>query len=213
MSDAIDLEQHHALLAPHLRSNFPGIDEKTLRDIQSSVQFVHLGAGDVLMEQGAPGGAAYLTISGRLRVYVKNDAGESRMVRELGHGEITGEISLYTDAPRSATVVAIRGSVVACLDKERFQHLIGRHPQVSVALTKKIIDRLQTQDAKRPLPPPVALTLLPITQGVDTLAFAQRLAVALGQHGRACWVDASRFRSDGGRQCAHRVDASVHQPE
>ncbi len=195
MADEMDLDQHHALLAPHLRSNFPGIDQKTLRDIQSSVQFVHLGAGDVLMAQGAPGGAAYLTISGRLRVYVKNDAGESRMVRELGRGEITGEISLYTDAPRSATVVAIRGSVVACLDKERFQHLIGRHPQVSVALTKKIIDRLQTQDAKRPLPPPVALTLLPITQGVDTLAFAQRLAVALGQHGRVCWVDASRVRS------------------
>jgi NTE family protein len=195
MADEMDLEQQHALLAPHLRSNFPGIDQETLRDIQSSVQFVHLGTGDVLMEQGAPGGAAYLTISGRLRVYVKNDAGESRMVRELGRGEITGEISLYTDAPRSATVVAIRGSVVACLDKERFQHLIGRHPQVSVALTKKIIDRLQTQDAKRPLPPPVTLTLLPITHGVDTLAFAQRLTVALGQHGRACWVDASSVRS------------------
>jgi NTE family protein len=195
MADKTDLEQHHALLAPHLRSNFPGIDQETLRDIQSSVQFVHLGAGDVLMEQGAPGGAAYLTIRGRLRVYVRNDAGERRMVRELGRGEVTGEISLYTDAPRSATVVAIRASVVACLDKERFQQLIARHPQVSVALTKKIINRLQTQDAKRPLPPPVALTLLPITQGVDTLAFAQRLTEALGQHGRACWVDASRVRS------------------
>lgn len=195
MADEMDLEQHHALLASHLNSNFPGIDQEALRDIQSSVLFVHLGTGDVLMEQGAPGGAAYLTISGRLRVYVKNDAGESRMVRELGRGEITGEISLYTDAPRSATVVAIRGSVVACLDKERFQQLIGRHPQVSVALTKKIIDRLQTQDSRRPLPPPVALTLLPITTGMDTLAFAKRLTVALGQHGRACWVDASSVRS------------------
>lgn len=195
MADEIELEQRRALLAPYLSSNFPGIDQETLRDIQDSVQFVHLGAGDVLIEQGAPGGAAYLTISGRLRVYVKNDAGESRMVRELGRGEITGEISLYTEAPRSATVVAIRSSVVARLDRKRFQELIGRHPQISVALTQKIIDRLQTQDAKRPLPAPVALTLLPITEGVDLLAFAQRLTVALGQHGRVCWVDASSVRS------------------
>ena len=193
--DEIDLKQHCALLTPYLTSNFPGIDQETLRDIQDSVQWVHLGAGDVLMEQGEPGGAAYLTISGRLRVYVKTDSGESRMVRELGRGEITGEISLYTDAPRSATVVAIRGSVVARLDRERFRQLIGRHPQVSVALTQKIIERLQTQHAKRPLPPPVALTILPITDGLDPFAFAQRLTAALGQHGRACWVDASSVRS------------------
>ena len=194
-ADATELEQRRALLAPYLISNFPGIDEATLRSIQDSVQWVHLGAGDVLMEQGTPGDAAYLTISGRLRVYVKADNGESRMVRELGRGEITGEISLYTDAPRSATVVAIRGSVVARLDKARFRQLVGRNPQVSIALTRKIIDRLQTQYDRRPLPPPVALTLLPITRGVDSFAFAQRLTDALGRFGRACWVDASSVRT------------------
>lgn len=194
-ADDIELEQLRALLAPHLISNFPGIDKETLRAIQDSVQWVHLGAGDVLMEQGTPGDAAYLTISGRLRVYVKADGGEPRMVRELGRGEITGEISLYNGAPRSATVVAIRGSVVARLDKDRFRELVGRNPQVSIALTRKIIDRLQTQHERRPLPPPVALTLLPITEGVDPFAFAQRLTDALGRFGRACWVDASRVRS------------------
>ena len=207
MADQIELEQHRALLAPHLGSNFPGIDQETLRDIQANVEFVHLGAGDVLIEQGAPGGAAYLTISGRLRIYVKNEAGESRMVRELGRGEITGEISLYTDAPRSATVVAIRSSVVARLDRKRFQQLIERHPQVSVALTQKIIDRLQTQDIKRPLPAPVALTLLPITGGVDTLAFAQRLTAALSQHGRACWVNAASVRARS--SVASRQDSAL----
>ena len=194
-ADGVELEQQRALLAPYLISNFPGIEEQTLDDIQESVQWVHLDAGDVLMEQGTFGDAAYLTISGRLRVYVKNDDGESRMVRELGRGEITGEISLYTGAPRSATVVAIRGSLVARLDKERFRQLVGRNPQVSIALTRKIIDRLQTQYDRRPLPPPVALTLLPITEGVDPFAFAQRLTEALGRYGRACWVDAKSVRS------------------
>lgn len=190
-ADEMELEQQRDALAPYLLSNFPGIHPDTLQDILDSVQWVRLGAGEVLMAQGDPGDAAYLTVSGRLRVYVKTDAGGTRTVRELGRGEITGEISLYTDAPRSATVVAIRASVVARLDKERFRALVARHPQVSIALTKKIIDRLQTQDQPRPLPPPVAVTLLPITAGVDAAAFAERLKRALAPYGRACWVDAS----------------------
>lgn len=193
-SDELELAERRAALAPYLISNFPGIDEATLADVLDSVQWQRLEAGEVLMAQGEPGDAAYLTVSGRLRVYVKAEGESPRMVRELGRGEITGEISLYTGAPRSATVVAVRGSVVARLDTERFRALVNRNPQVSIALTRTIIERLQTQHQPRPLPPPVAVTLLPITDGVDAVAFAQRLTEALKRFGRACWVEASAVR-------------------
>lgn len=197
-ADDIECQRRGAALASYLSENFPGIDPETLQDIQRNVQWVELRAGDVLMEQGAPGDAAYLTISGRLRVYVKTDDSAPRMVRELGRGEISGEISLYTDAARSATVVAIRRTVVVRLDKSRFTALVERNPQVSIALTKKIIERLQTQHDQRPLPPPVTVTLLPITGAVDACAMAQRLAQALGRFGRACWVDSAALSSRAG---------------
>ena len=50
--------------------------------LQQHVQWVELTAGEVLMEQGAPGDSAYLCVSGRLRVYVRNEDGTQRMVRE-----------------------------------------------------------------------------------------------------------------------------------
>ncbi len=190
-----DGHQRHDLLATYLGSNFPDMDAETLRHIEASVQWVELRAGEVLMEQGAPGDAAYLTISGRLRVYVKTDDDPPRMVRELGRGEITGEISLYTDAPRTATVVAIRHTVVVRLDKRQFTALVARNPKISMAVTRKIIERLQTQNDRRPLPPPVTVTLLPITEAVDATAIAQRLAQALQRFGRVCWVNASTVAS------------------
>lgn len=191
-----DGEQRHELLATYLASNFPAIDRETLQHVQASVQWLELRAGEVLMAQGTQGDAAYLTLSGRLRVYVKTDAdAPPRMVRELGRGEITGEISLYTNAPRSATVVATRHTVLARLDKRQFTALVARNPQISMAVTRKIIDRLQTQHERRPLPPPVTVTLLPITQGVDASAFAQRLARSLEPFGRVCWVNAATVAS------------------
>ena len=44
------------------------------------LQWLELAGGEVLMEQGAPGDSAYLCVSGRLRVYVRNDDGSQRMV-------------------------------------------------------------------------------------------------------------------------------------
>ncbi len=194
-SEDTEFQRHRVSLASYLGDNFPGIDQETLQDVQNNVQWIELRAGEVLMEQGAPGDAAYLTISGRLRVYVKTDDKAPRMVRELGRGEITGEISLYTDATRSATVVAIRRTVVVRLDKQHFTELVARNPKVSMALTKKIIERLQTQHDRRPLPPPVTVTLLPITEGVEAAALAQRLMHALEPFGRVCRVDSTTMAS------------------
>ncbi len=178
-------------LAMHLRAHFGDIGRATLRAIYDHVGWVELAAGDTLMTQGEPGNAAYLSLSGRLRVYVAQPDGSSRMVRELGRGEITGEISLYTGAPRSATVVAIRDTVLARIDKPHFDALVSRNPRVSMALTQQIIRRLQTQHARQPLPAPVMITLLPVTDGLDLAPLAQRLSALLGRHGRSVCIAAA----------------------
>ncbi len=187
-------QRRQALLAEHLRANFGDIGRRTLRAIFDHVEWVSLAAGEVLMEQGQPGDAAYLSLSGRLRVYVQTADGASRAVRELSRGAITGEISLYTGAPRTATVVAIRDTLLARIDKVHFSALVARNPQVSMALTQKIVERLQTQDLRQPQPAPVMVTLLPITDGVDAWALAGRLADQLGRYGRTCCVGAQQVR-------------------
>ncbi|GAB3190860.1 patatin-like phospholipase family protein [Hydrogenophaga aquatica] len=214
-------QRRREMLVHHLRANFGEIGRSTLRAIFDNVSWVELSAGDVLMEQGQPGDTAYLSLSGRLRVYVRNPDGSSRMVRELGRGEITGEISLYTGAPRSATVVAIRDSLLARIDKPHFDALVARNPQVSLALTNKIINRLQTQHARQPLPAPVMVTLLPITEGLDVEPLAHRLAGMLGQYGRACCVTAESMQArlaslgepEGGRGEEERLSAALDDLE
>ena len=54
------------------------------------------------------------------------DDGTQRMVREMSRGQVIGEMSLYTDEPRSATVVAIRDSVLVRLAQGRFQRSCWR---------------------------------------------------------------------------------------
>ena len=195
-----ELQRRHAQLAHHLRARFGDMGAGMLRAIFEHVTWVQLRAGEVLMEQGQAGDDAYLSLSGRLRVYVRGADGDNRMVRELGRGEIIGEISLYTGEPRSATVVAIRHTVLARIGKAQFDGLVSRYPQASMALTRQIIHRLQTQLQPGPLPAPVMVSLQPISEGVDVAAFAQRLQASLAEFGQAVCVTADGVRERAGPQ-------------
>ncbi len=184
------------VLDAHLTTLLGNLDVAALATLRSELQWIELDAGDVLMSQGEPGDSMYLSISGRLRAYVRDDDGQERMVREMARGQIIGEMALYTDEPRSATVVAIRDSVLVRLDKAAFTRLLSSSAQVSVALTRQMIKRLQTVQLRSDLARPVTIGLMPITAGVDaaglTRALADQLALQLGSS-KVCVVDAARI--------------------
>ena len=138
------------LLTEHLRNFLPGIEPEALELLRAQLEWVEVPGGSTLMTHGEPGESMYLTVSGRLRAYVRSDDGHSgtqRRVADMGRGQVIGEISLFTDAPRAATVVAVRDSVLVRLTKDVFKTLLASSAQVSIALTRQIIQRLQSGTA------------------------------------------------------------------
>lgn len=179
------------VLNQHLQRMLSDVDAEAIALLRRHLQWVELAAGDTLMRQGEPGEAMYLSISGRLRASVRDDGGEEHMVREMGRGEIIGEMSLYTDEPRTATVVAVRNSLLVRLAKSEFSNLLASSAQMSILLTRQMIKRLTSTSLLTAVPPPVAMALLPVTAGVDAADFARRLAAQLGRMGQVCLVAAS----------------------
>ncbi len=185
------LEHHDALLTQHLHAFLGDIEPAALTLLRERLTWVEVAGGQTLMEQGAPGDSMYLSISGRLRAYVNDEDGVPRMVREMGRGQVIGEMSLYTDEPRSASVVAIRDSVLVRLAKEHFAELLASSSMVSMALTRQIIRRLQTQHDRNPVPLPVTISLLAVSDGLDLRGFADKLAAQLASKGRVIVIDSA----------------------
>ena len=207
-------EHHDALLTQHLHNFLGDIEPAALALLRQRLSWVEIAGGQTLMEQGAPGDSMYLSISGRLRAYVRDEDGVPRMVREMGRGQVIGEMSLYTDEPRSASVVAIRDSVLVRLDKRHFAELLASSTQVSMALTRQIIRRLQTQHERNPVPLPVTIGLLAISDGVELQPFAQKLASQLTGKGRVCVIDSAaldRLLGEAGAANGSATDAQLNR--
>lgn len=189
------------LLLQHLRTFLGIVDAAALEAVRGRLRWMQLAGGETLMRQGEPGDVLYLLVSGRLRVYLEED-GQRRIVRELTRGEVVGEMSLITDAPRSATVVAIRDSVLVSLGKEDFAQLQATSPQVTLALTRQVIERLRTERGPTVADRPVTMAVLPVSAGVDANDFAQQLARELSTRGRVIVLDAAevgrRLGADAG---------------
>lgn len=187
---------HDELLYRLLQTSFGDLDEAAIRELWPLLEWIEISGGQTLMQQGEPGDALYLLVSGRLRAYVRGDDGPPRPVGEITRGEIVGEMSLFTGEPRMASVVAIRDSLLVRLDKQAFDTLLARHATMSRALSRQVIRRLKAPVARAPYPRPITIGLMPASAGVDLGGFAAALAQQLARFGRTEVVDSARVQRE-----------------
>ena len=109
--------------------------------LREQLEWVELAGGQTLMQQGDSADSMYISVSGRLRAFVRDELGRPRMVREMSRGQIIGEMSLYTDEPRSATVVAATDVECYRLDASAFSTLLAKNPELAEQVASSLVER------------------------------------------------------------------------
>jgi len=118
-------------MAPALSAPF--FDMAPLRELK---------AGAVLFAAGDTGDGCYRLEQGLLKVMVTSPSGEERIIAILGPGTIVGELAMIDRLPRSASVVALRDSVLRFVSRETFEKSVNAHPKTYQALVAILASRL-----------------------------------------------------------------------
>ncbi|SGA52873.1 drug transporter [Mycobacterium tuberculosis] len=92
---------------------------EALRFARPDTQQIELQAGSYLFHAGDVSDALYVVRSGRLQV-LAGDGAKDEVVAELGRGQVVGELGVLLDAPRSASVRAVRDSSLMRVTKAEF---------------------------------------------------------------------------------------------
>ncbi|MEM6327380.1 MAG: cyclic nucleotide-binding domain-containing protein [Bacteroidota bacterium] len=157
-----------------------------LHELQNRVVWRTLRSGETACCQGDDGDSMYLLVSGRVVFEVPGDDGQPVVVGEAGAGEVVGEFSLMTNAPRSASVVAARQTSYVEVGRELFTELVAAHPEILFALTRQLAERQQrahTHGSASLSPPTLTLSLLPAHADLDLAPLARRLLAELSRLG------------------------------
>ncbi|HEX4303201.1 MAG TPA: mechanosensitive ion channel family protein [Rhizomicrobium sp.] len=132
---------HHASLFSHV------LDEAQSRELASQCRPVDFARGSNLMVQGEPASSMFIILEGAARVSVLGQNNDPREVAVLATGDVVGEMSLMTGAPRSATVTALTRVRVLEITKAPMENLLNKSPELLQRFSHVLAKREQERAA------------------------------------------------------------------
>lgn len=112
---------------------FAGMPAARLESAARRLVAVPVTAGEVIVRQGDDADRFYVIDAGSFRV-TQTAEGDEKVLRDLGPGEVFGEIGLLRSSPRTATVTATSDGVLYALDAAGFSELVSSGPGLSTRL-------------------------------------------------------------------------------
>jgi CRP/FNR family transcriptional regulator, cyclic AMP receptor protein len=107
------------------------VSDEQLAAFLDYVEVVTCGFSDTLFREGQPGDSMFLILEGQMRVYTKQKSGEILFLRMLEAGDAFGEVALLNQAARSASVEAVRESVLIKITSASLQKLLSEQPALA----------------------------------------------------------------------------------
>ncbi len=114
-------------------SSFQYLSEADMQLIRTHASTRCCETGDMVFAEGDQVDSFYIIASGRVSIYF-NRQGQEEQICVLGRGEYFGEMAIFNEDKRTASVVALEPVTLLTIDKDEFVNLIQTHP----VLTEKI---------------------------------------------------------------------------
>ncbi|MEL6236610.1 MAG: Crp/Fnr family transcriptional regulator [Pseudomonadota bacterium] len=128
---------------PFSTTTLSGASEPLVDLLSEIADDTSLEQGETLFHQGDAGDALYALRSGRLEVSVVSEDGRKLTLNTLGTGDVFGEIALFDNGPRTATLTALEACRLARVNRERLFDEVRQRPALAIDLIELAGKRLR----------------------------------------------------------------------
>ncbi|HEX3045671.1 MAG TPA: cyclic nucleotide-binding domain-containing protein [Bacillota bacterium] len=135
-----------ALLAKINRiSIFQYLTEQEKKHFLSIADLLEYHPGDLIITEGEVSYCFFATVSGSLKVTVRENAEREIPLSLINEGDIFGETGIFSDTKRTATVSPVDTALVMRIGRDDFFHFVRIHPRGGVKLLMMFIYGLITK--------------------------------------------------------------------
>lgn len=131
---------HHDARKIEKLKNIPIFHTLTRNELLEVDELLHertYEPGEIIFEKGEMGHGIYIILEGRVKVNPCPELPVSALV-ELGRNEMIGELSLFEEMPRLATVVATERTTMAALFQSEFSSLLTTNKNIGVKVLVEV---------------------------------------------------------------------------
>jgi CRP/FNR family cyclic AMP-dependent transcriptional regulator len=117
---------------------FQAVEERDLMALAARATRRRLTAGTLLFKEGAAADSLYVVLSGRVKIFTQDTAGNEVLLETKRAGDYFGEMML-DHRPRSASIITLEPSEFAVIARDDFRSFLARHPQAAEQLILNLI--------------------------------------------------------------------------
>ena len=105
-------------------SLFHGLSDEALGNIARVSMMRRFPRGQSVVCAGDRPDYVYLVLTGSLKVVVSDEDGREVILSILGQGELFGEMGMFDERPRSASVIAVVPADLVLISKQDFRRIM-----------------------------------------------------------------------------------------
>lgn len=117
---------------------FEGLTAQHLERLAQQCRWQRYAPGEQIVAQGAHDRHAYFLVQGKVRASAVSVHGRQVTYRDLGPGQVFGELAALDGRPRSAEVVAVDASQVAVMTAAAFRAMLLEYPTACDRLMERM---------------------------------------------------------------------------
>jgi CRP-like cAMP-binding protein len=122
---------------------FAALSEEDLAQVAEVSVPRQFGAGAVVFREGDESNTCYVVRTGQARAVREHPDGRSITLANFGPGDIFGELAMFDNESRSATVETLEETEVIAILGGDMRRLLGEHPDIAVKLLASLGRRLR----------------------------------------------------------------------
>jgi diguanylate cyclase (GGDEF)-like protein len=119
---------------------FNGLTDEELQVVESTMTTRSFDAHQTLFLEGDEGDELYIVEEGEIAISVALQNGEHIVISTIKSGNFFGEMSIFEQAPRSATCYTTSASTLLILRSSDFDTLLKNHPDIATKIMYRMLN-------------------------------------------------------------------------
>jgi len=122
---------------------FEGLSVAELSAVGSVTEQVFHKAQEIVIRAGEIGETMFLILDGEVSVHIPDQTGGEIEVDRIRSGDYFGEMALFENIPRTATVRTQTRTRLLVLHKQEFNEIVREYPQIALEICKVLSARIR----------------------------------------------------------------------
>ncbi|NMG34537.1 cyclic nucleotide-binding domain-containing protein [Azoarcus sp. TTM-91] len=127
---------------------FHGLTDDVLAAVARVAMMRRIPRGQAVVRAGDRTDYVYFVLTGSLKVVVSDEDGREVILSILGQGELFGEMGMFGEQPRSASVIAVVPADLVMIAKQDFRQIMQDNFEVAWRIMGNLAERLRNADRK-----------------------------------------------------------------